>query len=191
MVTDNRKYQKQPPRPISIFPVLLFFCVNPSDQLQAGPQPKSFRGNQGVHNQDDRYKIETAIVASQHHTRGAGTSRGHPRERASQIRRKQKPQTKPSPIRSQKKREETKRSRRGKPEDAVHHRQYARVGVKRKARRPKGRGAEGEGRRPGRDGEEAYEEISSNRGSAISTNRQIHGKQEEKDWEGYMAPRRR
>ena len=61
MVTDNRGYQKRPPRPIPIFPVFPFFRVNPSDQLQAGPQPKSFRGKQGVHNQDERYKIETAI----------------------------------------------------------------------------------------------------------------------------------
>ena len=60
MVTDNRGYQKRPPRPISVFPISLFFRVNPSDQLQAGPQPKSFRGKQGVHNQDDRYAIETA-----------------------------------------------------------------------------------------------------------------------------------
>ena len=61
MVTDNRGYQKQPPRPISIFPVSPFFRVNPSDQLQAGPQPKSFRGGQGAHNLFDGYKRDMAI----------------------------------------------------------------------------------------------------------------------------------
>ena len=60
MVMDNRGYQKRPPRPISIFPVFLFFRVNSSDQLQAGPQPKSFRGGQGVHILLDRYKRDMA-----------------------------------------------------------------------------------------------------------------------------------